>query len=107
MTIPADKLARLRRWRGVILEFVYKGLNDQDSRLDDITLYGMMQDFGHGVGLNQVRALLQHLREAGYLRFGQNKNTYTNETEISKIEITSEGCKVVEKIRKDDSILIL
>jgi hypothetical protein len=79
----------------------------RSSRMDDLTLFGMMQDFNHGIGLNQVRGLLHELRGAGYLKFDAARNTYSGETEISKIEITPDGCKVVEKIKKDESILIL
>jgi hypothetical protein len=96
-----------RRWRGVILEFIYNGLHDQSSRLDDLTLLGMMRDFGHDVGLNKVRALLMELEDAGYLRFAAKKNDLTNETEISKIEITIGGIRVVEKYEPNDWIQIL
>jgi hypothetical protein len=105
--VSEQKVAQFKRWRGAILGYVYSGLHDGEHRMDDLTLFGMMQDFNHGIGLNQVRGLLHELRGGGYLKFDAARNTYTGETEISKIEITPDGCKVVEKIKKDDSILIL
>lgn len=99
--------ARLKRWRGVMLELVYQNFHDQGSRYEDLGLFGVMADLGHNPGFNKGRALLMELKEAGYLRFKSVKNDYTEETEISEIEITPDGCKVVEKLKNDDSVLIL
>jgi hypothetical protein len=99
--------ARYKRWRGVMVELVYQNFHNQGSRYDDIGLWGVMRDMGHDLGVNQARALLIELKESGYLRFKAVKNDYTNETEISEIEITPDGCKVAERLKPDDSILIL
>jgi hypothetical protein len=107
MSVSEQHVARLKRWRGAMLGYVYSGLHDAESRMDDLTLWGMMQDFGHGIGLNQLRGLLHELRGGGYMSFNAVRNSYTGETEISKIEITPAGCKLVEKIAKDESVLIL
>ena len=106
--VSQQQIAQFKRWRGLIMGYVYQGLHAQASRLDDLTLLGMLRDFGHsGVGLNHVRALLIELRDANYLRFRAEKNDWSGETEISQIEITAVGCKLLEKVVRDESVQIL
>src|SRR5260221_13749105 len=90
-----------KRWRGVILELVYDGHTKQESRLDDLTLWGLMRDLSHDVGQNDVRTLLQQLCEMKCLRFKLEKNDASNEVRISEIEITRGGILLVEKEEKD------
>src|SRR5262245_49168745 len=99
--------AKLRRWRGVILEMVWQNHHDQGTRYDYSSLWAMMREFGHDIGLNTVLTLLQDLKDSGHLTFREKKNDWTNDVEISEIEITRAGRNVVEKITKDDAIQIL
>jgi len=101
-------IALQKRWRGLVLELVYDGHRKQESRLDDLTLWGLMRDLGHGdVSQSDVITLLQDLRDRRYLRFNQEKNDYSGRITISQIEITPEGRDLVEKIRTSDAVRIL
>ncbi|ABF42405.1 hypothetical protein Acid345_3404 [Candidatus Koribacter versatilis Ellin345] len=95
-------IALMRRWRGAILEYVYNGHRHQQSRMDGVALWGMMQDFGHMASLNDVITMLQQLRDREYLTFEETRNKYTNEISITKIQITPEGCDLVEGLVKED-----
>jgi hypothetical protein len=96
-----------KRWRGVILELIYDGHIKQESRLDDLTLWGLMRDLSHDIGQNEVRTLLQQLCEMKYCRFRLGKNDATNEVRISEIEITRGGILLVEKEGTDPLVRVL
>lgn len=96
-----------KRWRGVILELVYDGHTKQESRLDDLTLWGLMRDLSHDVGQNDVITLLQQLCEMKYLRFKLIRNDATNDVRITEIEITRNGIALVEKEETDKLVRVL
>jgi len=96
-----------KRWRGVILELVYNGHENQESRLDDLTLWGLMRDLSHDVGQNDVLTLLQQLGDMKYLSFKLERNPATNAVRISEIEITRGGILLVEKEEKDPLVRVL
>jgi hypothetical protein len=100
-------MSQRKRWRGVVLEIVYDGHQKQESRLDDLVLWGMMRDLGHDVGQSEVLTLLQYLQAAKYLTFKQDRDKITNVVRISQIEITPEGCALVEKERTDPMVHVL
>jgi hypothetical protein len=102
-----QRAALKKRWRGVVLELVYDGHRKQESRMDDLALWGFMRDLGQDVGQMDVRTLLQELAEMKYLRIRQDKNDLTNETCISEIEITRGGIVLVEKEDKDPLVRVL
>jgi hypothetical protein len=97
----------LPRWRGVVLELVYGAFQKREPRYDYIMLWGMMRELGHDLGLNDVIFVLRQLRDRGYLRMKENRNKWTNDTEITEIEIVPQGCDVVEKLKSDDAVTIL
>lgn len=94
--------ALIKRWRGLILEVVYNGHRHQRSRMDSVGLWGMLQDLGQNPSLNDVITMLQQLRDRRYLHFDEERNKYTNEISITKIQITPAGCDLVEGLVKDD-----
>jgi hypothetical protein len=96
-----------KRWRGVILELIYDGHIKQESRLDDLTLWGLMRDLSHDIGQNEVRTLLQQLGEMKCCRFRLGRNDATNEVRISEIEITRGGILLVEKEERDPLVRVL
>jgi hypothetical protein len=100
-------VAAKKRWRGAILELVYDGHCKQESRLDDLMLWGLMRDLRHDVGQNDVRTMLQQLGEMQYLRFKLEKNDLTNEVRLLEIEITRNGIALVEKVKTDELVRIL
>ncbi len=93
----SQRVAQRKRWRGVVLEIVYDGHQKQESRLDDLVLWGMMRDLGHDVGQAEVLTLLQFLGSAKYLTFKQKRDDVTNVVRITEIEMTPRGCALVEK----------
>jgi hypothetical protein len=107
MSTSTQAAAFRKRWRGVILELVYDGHIKQESRLDDLTLWGLMRDLSHDVGQNDVRTLLQQLCEMKYLRFKLERNDVTNEARMSEIEVTRAGIALVEKEEKDSLVRVL
>jgi hypothetical protein len=96
-----------KRWRGVILELVYDGHTKQESRLDDLILWGLMRDLSHDVSQNDVLTLLQQLYEMKFVRFKITRSDATNEVRISEIEITRDGIALVEKEARDPLVRIL
>lgn len=100
-------VALRKRWRGVILELVYDGHVKQESRMDDLALWGFMRDLSHDVGQNDVRTLLQQLADMNYLKFKSERNNVSNEVRISEIEITRGGIALVEKEEKDTLVRVL
>lgn len=97
-----------KRRRGLILELVYDGHRKQESRLDHLMLWGLMQDLGQNdVSQNEVVTLLQDLRDRKYLRFKQQKNDWDGRVSISEIEITPEGRDLVEKLKSNDAVRVL
>jgi hypothetical protein len=107
MSTSTQTVAFRKRWRGAILELVYDGHIKQESRLDDLTLWGLMRDLSHDVGQNDVRTLLQQLGEMKYLRFKLERNDVTNEARMSEIEVTRAGIAVVEKEERDPLVRVL
>jgi hypothetical protein len=101
-----QRAALKKRWRGVVLELVYDGHSKQESRLDDLALWGLMRDLGHDVGQMDVRTLLQELGEMKYLRFRQERNDLTSEVRIFAIEITRGGIALIENKNEDKDALV-
>lgn len=97
---------QVKRYRGVVLQFVYTNHREQLARMDDVALWGLMLDMGYGVGQNNVLTLLQDLSDRGYLSFNEKLNRVTGRTEISKIQITPGGRDLVERTREDAAVLI-
>jgi hypothetical protein len=102
-----QRVALKKRWRGAVLELVYDGHSKQESRLDDLGLWGLMRDLGHDVGQNDVRTVLQELGAMKYLKFRQDKNDLTNEMRICEIEILRNGIALVEKEERDALVRVL
>ena len=100
--------ASLKRWRGVILELVYDGHRKQQSRLDYLSLWGLMRDLGHDVGLNDVITLCQQLRDRGHMTYREERNRFTNQVELYELQISPKGCDLIEKnVPADPAILLL
>lgn len=100
------KINQLRRHRGAILQFVYTGHAEQMSRMDDVALWGLLQNMAFSVGQEEVITLLQQLKARGYLDFTEKKNRWTNRTEITKIVITPAGEDLVEHTKEDPAVLV-
>lgn len=94
----------MKRYRAVILNLLEANHRGQKSRMDHIMLAMSMQSLGCGVGEYDVLTLLQDLCDRGYVRYDEKRNRLTNDTEISKIEITASGRDVLEETRKDGAI---
>lgn len=104
-------VAHIKRTRGAVLKFIYTGHHDQESRLDDTGLWGLMQDMQFDVGQNDVITVLQDLQERGYVNFVQGRNRLTNRVEITKIQITPKGRDLVEAVlstgKSSDAAVVL
>ena len=99
-------VAQMKRLRGAILTLVYTGHRDQRSRLDDVALWGLMQDLQFDVGQDDVITLLQDLEERELLSFKEKKNRLNNRTEISLIQITPKGRDLVEGTITDAAVVL-
>jgi hypothetical protein len=93
-----------RRLRGKILALIYENHEAQRTRLDDITLAGVLERLGFDVYGNLVRELLQDLGERGCLQFNQDKNRITGEVSIRQIQILPRGRDVIEKTISDAAV---
>jgi len=94
----------MKRYRAVILNLLEANHRAQKSRMDHIMLGLAMRGLGCGVGEYDVLTLLQDLCDRGYVRYDEKKNRLTNDTEISRIEITAAGRDVLEETRKDEAV---
>ena len=101
-----NQAAKNRRYRGAILQMIHTNREDQMSRMDDLEVWGLLQDLNFELGQNQTLTLLQDLGARGYIQFEQKKNRITGRAELSKIELTPAGCDLVERIKTDPSILV-
>jgi hypothetical protein len=102
-------VAQIKRLRGVILEMVYSGHRNQESRMDSIALWGLLQGIGFkDLPLNDLHTTLQELRDREYLRFEEKRDRKTGDIRISLIQITPAARDLVEKtVREDPAVLIL
>ena len=92
-----QKTALVKRWRGVIVELVYDGHRKQESRLDDLTLWGLMRDLLHDVSQSDVLTMLQDLKKMGFVDFRQERNNFSGEVRIREIELTGQGLLLAER----------
>jgi len=102
----AVDVARVKRLRGVVLELVYTGHREQRSRLDDVALWGLLQELQYDVSQNDVLTLLQDLRERSLLTFEEKKNRFFGRTEIRLIQITPQGRDLVEGTTTDAAVVL-
>src|SRR5258708_35707746 len=93
-----------RRLRGEILKLVYENHESQRTRLDDVTLAGVLERLGFDVFVNLVRELLQDLGERDCLKFEEQRNRLTGEVSIRKIQILPRGRDVIEKTSLDPAV---
>ncbi len=103
----AQRVAQMKRWRGVILGLVRNGHENQESRLDDLGLWALLQDLSYPVSQNDVRTLIQDLKTLGYLKCKQIKNPATNEVRLDEIEITAAGLLVVDRVETHPLVLVI
>lgn len=105
MTVGVDA-ARMKRLRGVVLELVYTGHREQRSRLDDVALWGLLQDLQYDVGQDDVLTLLQDLKERKLLTFDELKNRFSGRTQIRLIQITPDGRDLVEGTSANAAVVL-
>jgi transcription initiation factor IIE alpha subunit len=93
-----------RRLRAEILKLLYENHESQRTRLDDVTLSGVLERLGFDVHVNLVRELLQDLQERNCVKFDQEKNRRTGEVTIRKIQILPHGRDIIEKTALDPAV---
>lgn len=98
--------ARMKRLRGAVLTMVYTGHREQRSRLDDVALWGLLQDLRFDVSQNDVLTVLQDLQERKYLTFETKKNRITGRVGIFLIQITPPGRDLVEGTEADVAVVL-
>ena len=74
--------------------------------MDDVELWGAMLDLRIEVGQNAVLALLQDLKDRGYLRYVETRDRLNGRMRCSKIELCGPGCDLVERTEVDPAVLI-
>lgn len=93
-----------RRLRGVILKLIAQNHDRQDTRLDDVTLTGVLERLQYDVYVDLVRTTLQDLGDRGLLEFTADRNRKTGANSIRKIQITPKGRDLVEGTTSDAAI---
>ena len=93
-----------RRLRAEILKLIYENHESQRIRLDDLTLFSVMERLQFDAHLNLVRELLQDLRERGFVKFAEDKNRTTGEVALRQIQILPRGCDILEKTISDPAV---
>lgn len=104
MSTPDTQAQLKRRMRGVILKLIAQNHERQGSRLDDITLTGVLERLQFDVYVDLVRTVLQDLHDRGHLAFKSDRNRRTGENFIRQIEITPLGRDIVEGTTSDPAI---
>jgi hypothetical protein len=107
MSASPHDVENRKRLRGTILELVNEGHQQQRSRMDDVVLWGVLRKLQYDVGMNDVRTVLQDVKDRGYLVFQEDRNRKTNELRISLIMITPRGRDVVEGTILDPAVHVL
>ena len=97
-------VAQTKRTRGAIIELLYTRHERQQSRVDHVALWHIMQDLRFDLGENEVITVLQDLADRNYVRFDQRKNRYTNRVEITLIQLTSKGRDLKEETITDPAV---
>ena len=100
------ELIQIRRRRGLMLKFVRDGHEQQMSRMDDLEMWGMLQDVGVSIGRNEVITMLQDLETFGYLTFRESCDPVSGRKRISEIELTGRGVSLVLNRRGNDEVLL-
>lgn len=93
-----------RRLRGEILKLVYENHERQNTRLDDITLAGVLERLGFDVYVNLVQEILEDLCERGCVKYEEEKNRITGKKSLRKIQILPRGRDVIEKTISDAAV---
>ena len=99
-------VAKTKRHRGVILQMLHTNHSDQGAHMDDLELWGLLQDLNFELGQNQVLTLLQDLEARKYIRYAEKKNRINGRTMISRIELLPAGVDLIERIKEDPAVLI-
>jgi hypothetical protein len=97
----------VKRLRGLILELVNEGHQEQRSRYSDVVMWGVLQRLKHDVSQNELITVLQDLKERGYLSFFQEKDRRTGVVRISQIQITPAGRDLLEGTDSDPAVHVL
>src|SRR5258707_7234557 len=93
-----------RRLRGEILKLVYENHESQRSRLDSVTLAGVLERLGFDVYVNLVNEIVQDLGERQCVKFDEKKNPLNGRVTIRQIQILPRGRDAVEKTLTDAGV---
>lgn len=96
-----------RSLRGEILKLLYENHESQQMRLDDVTLFGVLERLHFDVHVNLVRELLQDLKERDCLKFDEEKNRRTGEVTLRKIRILPHGRDIIEATAKEPAVEVM
>jgi hypothetical protein len=105
MELAERKLVLARRRRGIILKLIREGHENQLPRLDDLELWTMLLKMAQTMGRDQVVTLLQDLRVLDYIDYKQTMNELTGRIELSQIELTAAGLRLMVVGRSNDDVL--
>ena len=93
-----------RRLRGMVLKLIYENHYGQKHRLDGITLHGVLERLHFDVSRNQVRTVLQDLKDRNLLRFTQEKDPDTGKISIRQIQVRPAGIDLQERTTTDPAV---
>ena len=99
--------ARMRRVRGVILKLIRLNQKDRKPRLDDITIWGVLSDLKHKVGINEVRTALNDLHDRKCISYTELRDDYKGEISLRKIRIEPRGVDLIERIEEDPAVEVV
>jgi len=81
----------------MILKLIYQNHEEQNHRLNDTTLTGVLERLQFDVYVNAVRELLQDLKDRELVTFLEIRDRVTGRVRIEKIQICPAGRDLVEK----------
>lgn len=99
-------IATKRAAREAILKLIYQKHERQEHRYDDQRLLFALDQLSFRLYLDAVHTLLQELSDSRYVTYSENREQLRKNGElyISDIQLTPDGRKIVEKLKRDPSI---
>jgi hypothetical protein len=93
-----------RRLRGEVLKLLYENHEAQQSRMDEMTLTGVLERLRFDVSVNLIREILHDLKGRGFVSFDEQRDRVTGRSPIRQIQITPGGRDIIEKTASNPAV---
>lgn len=94
-----------RQLRGMILRLVYVNWSKQGERLNTTLIWSVLDREGYRFSPDDVVTMTQDLRDRGYLRFEQIRDS-ARRVHLFNIELTATGRDLWDKLSSDVAVQV-